>query len=168
MNTSPEMSATDFPVEDDYDRLYREAAPRVWRAVYAYTGGRQEIAEDAVSEAFIRAIEHTGSISHPTAWILRTALRFAGEELRKERRHGGPVDHDLAVPIGGLPEDRVDLIRSLRYLSRNQRVALVLRYTEDLPVAEIARMMGTASPTVRVHLMRGRRRLKQLMDPGGD
>lgn len=40
----------------DFDAIWREAGPAIWRAVYAYVGGRREIADDAVAEAFARGI----------------------------------------------------------------------------------------------------------------
>jgi RNA polymerase sigma-70 factor (ECF subfamily) len=54
-------------------------------------------------------------------------------------------------------------MRALRKLSPNQRAAVVLRFEADLPVDEVARRMGIASPTVRVHLHRGRARLRELL-----
>lgn len=155
------------PVHDDYAELFRVHAPRVWRAVYAYTGCRREIAEDAVAEAFVRAIERADTISSPLPWILRTAVRIAREELQSERRRGGS---DVAVLMNveaSAPEDLQDLLQALRSLTPNQRLAIVLHYVEDLPVSQIARIMDTAAPTVRVHLFRGRRRLRQLLQPAG-
>jgi len=52
---------------------------------------------------------------------------------------------------------------ALRRLSPNQRAAIVLRHVMDLDIAEVANRMGIASPTVRVHLHRGRARLRQLL-----
>jgi RNA polymerase sigma-70 factor, ECF subfamily len=152
---------------EDYAELFRVHGARVWRAVYAYTGCRKEIAEDAVAEAFVRAIEHSETISSPLPWILRTAVRIAREELRREKRHGELESANLMSAEGLAPEDLQDLIRALRLLSANQRLAVVLHYVEDLPVSEIARMMDTATPTVRVHLLRGRRRLRRLLPPTG-
>ena len=40
---------------------------------------------------------------------------------------------------------------------------MVLFYVNDLSVAEVASRMGVAGPTVRVHLMKGRRRLRELL-----
>ena len=51
----------------------------------------------------------------------------------------------------------------LRRLSPNQRAAIVLRHVMDLDVAEVARRMGIATPTVRVHLHRRRVRLRELL-----
>ena len=56
-----------------------------------------------------------------------------------------------------------ELFDALRVLSPGQRAAVFLRYQADLPIAEVARLMGTSSAVVRVHLMRGRRRLAQLL-----
>jgi RNA polymerase sigma-70 factor (ECF subfamily) len=55
------------------------------------------------------------------------------------------------------------LVDALRALSPNQRAAVVLRYEADLPVGEIARRMGMSAATVRVHLHRGRNRLRELL-----
>lgn len=55
------------------------------------------------------------------------------------------------------------LIEALRQLSPNQRAAVVLRNETDLPVGEIARRMGMSAATVRVHLHRGRNRLRELL-----
>ena len=142
----------------DFDALFREAGAGVFRTLYAYTGGRRDIAEEAMAEAFARAIARSGTIRDPVAWIYRTAFRLANEELRAERRRGpAPAEQEASPPeLSGLME-------SLRRLSPNQRAAIVLRYELDLDVAEVANRMGTAQPTVRVHLHRGRKKLRELL-----
>ena len=142
----------------DFDALFREAGSGVFRTLYAYTGGRREVAEEAMAEAFARALARQASIRDPIAWIYRTAFRLANEELRSERRLG-PVPDDLE----SAPPDLIDLIGALRSLSPNQRAAIVMRHVLDLDVHEVARRMGTATPTVRVHLHRARKRLKELL-----
>jgi DNA-directed RNA polymerase specialized sigma24 family protein len=77
--------AVSAPVHD-FDRLFRDSGPRVWRTMYAFTGGRRDVAEEAVAEAFARAIAHSGTIRDPLAWIYRTAFRVASAELKRERR----------------------------------------------------------------------------------
>jgi DNA-directed RNA polymerase specialized sigma24 family protein len=68
------------------ERLFKETGPVLWRSVYALTGGRRDITEEAVSEAFARAIANIESIRDPAAWIFRTAHRLSIKELRRERR----------------------------------------------------------------------------------
>jgi RNA polymerase sigma-70 factor (ECF subfamily) len=59
-----------------------------------------------------------------------------------------------------------DLFDAFRELSPGQRAAVFLRYQADLPVAEVAKLMGTSSGVVRIHLLRARRKLAVLL--GGD
>ena len=142
----------------DFDALFREAGSGVFRTLFAYTGGRRDIAEEAMAEAFARALARAGTIRDPIAWIYRTAFRLANEELRAERRRG-PVPAEEGSP----PPELDGLIEALRRLSPNQRAAVVLRHVLDLDVAEVAHRMGIATPTVRVHIHRGRKRLRELL-----
>lgn len=145
--------------EHDFEALFRDHAAAVFRTLYAFTAGRRAIAEEATAEAFARAVAHADRIRDPVPWVYRTAFRIAVEELRRERRTPPePVGADETPPSG-----LGDLVEALRELSPNQRAAVVLRYEADLPVSEIARRMGTSAATVRVHLHRGRNRLRVLL-----
>ena len=64
----------------------------------------------------------------------------------------------------GLP----DLLHALRELTPAQRAAVYLHYRVDLPVREVARVTGMSSAAVKVHLMRGRRRLRELLGEEDD
>ncbi len=142
----------------DFDALFREAGTGVFRTLYAYTGGRRDIAEEAMAEAFARALARSGTIRDPIAWIYRTAFRLANDELRAERKRGpAPIEE------GSPPPELSGLIEALRRLSPNQRAAIVLRHVLDLDVPEVAHRMGTAIPTVRVHIHRGRKKLRELL-----
>ena len=70
-------------MERDYVELYRTTGAALWRAVYVYSGGRREIADDAVAEAFARALQYRGRIRRPESWLYRTAFRVAAAELRR-------------------------------------------------------------------------------------
>jgi RNA polymerase sigma-70 factor (ECF subfamily) len=142
----------------DFDALFRDHAAEVFRTMYAFTAGRRAVAEEATAEAFARALAHSDRIRDPLSWNYRTAFRIALDELRRERRR--PRD---PAPAERVPAGLGDLINALRQLSANQRAAVVLRYEADLPVAEIAKRMGTSAATVRVHLHRGRNRLRELL-----
>jgi RNA polymerase sigma-70 factor (ECF subfamily) len=144
-----------------YEELFQEEAPRLWRALYAYTGGRSALAEDAVAEAFTLAMERGEAVRDPMAWIFRTAFRLVRVETRREHRPPPQVEiPGAAVP----PEELIDLLSALQGLPPNQRAALVLHYHVDLPVSEVGRILGITSSTVRVHLHRGRSRLRRLLD----
>lgn len=144
----------------DLERLFRDVAPSLWRTVYAFAAGRAAVADDAVAEAFARAIERADGIRDPVPWLYRTALRIAVAELKRERSElrVGPVP-DQAMTSSGLSA----LLAALRRLSPAQRAAVVLHYEADLPVRDVARQMGTSVAAVKVHLFRGRHRLRELL-----
>ena len=144
--------------ERRFDELYRRAGPRLWRAVLAYSGGRRELTDDVVAEAFARTIERGSSVRAPEPYLYRVAFRLAAAELRRAHTVSDVPD----LPGKGDPEVS-ELFDALHALSPGQRAAVFLRYHADLPVSEVARLMGTSSAVVRVHLMRGRRRLAELL-----
>jgi RNA polymerase sigma factor (sigma-70 family) len=146
----------------DFDQVWREVGPVLWRAIVAYAGGRSDIADDAVAEAFARAIERDGQVRDPKAYLYRVAFRVAAAELR--RPTGAPVEEVVEDVEDALP--LADLGPALRQLSPGQRAAIFLHYEADQPVREVARLMGTSSAAVRVHLMRSRRRLAELLREG--
>jgi RNA polymerase sigma-70 factor (ECF subfamily) len=145
--------------EHDFEAIWREHGPPIWRAVLAYAGGRRTVADDAVAEAFARVMERDVAVRNPVAYLYRIAFRIAAADLR-----GAPaVLEDRAIDD---PEPFVDLLAAMRRLSPAQRAAVYLHYRADLPVRDIARILGTTGAAVRVNLMRGRRRLADLL--GGE
>lgn len=144
--------------EHDYGLLFRDVAPVLWRTMYAYTGGRRDIADDAVAEAFARALEYRSSIRHPVSWLYRVAFRTAGAQMKQAAANAsaGAVESSVS-------EEPHELIAALRLLSPSQRAAVVLHYYADLPIREVSRLMGTSSAAVKVHLHRGRHRLRMLL-----
>ena len=143
----------------NYEQVFRDAAPGLWRTVYAFAAGRRAVADDAVAEAFVRALERAGQIRDPVPWLYRTAFRLATEDLRRERRKPEPEPEQPPCPAAGLGA----LVPALRQLSPAQRAAVVLHYEADLSVQEVARRMGTSVGAVKVHLFRGRHRLRELL-----
>ena len=156
------MSTPDGPSDQsyDFDRLYHDVATTLWRAIYAYTGGRRAIADDAVAEAFARAMENRVPIRSPQPWLYRTAFRIAAAELRKERDRPEETADFIVEP------ELREVLGALKKISPSQRAAVFLHYEADLPVREVARLMGSTEAAVRVHLHRGRARLQKLLGEG--
>lgn len=101
---------------------------------------------------------------------------FGGEERRDEDEpHRALPGGDDAAPLHGTTSDRADtaladrrdlamLLGKLDSLPAKQRAALVLRYGHDLPVPEVATMLGVEVATAKTHLVRGLARLRELME----
>jgi RNA polymerase sigma factor (sigma-70 family) len=67
-----------------------------------------------------------------------------------------------------MEEPPARLVAALARLSPNQRAALVLHYYAGYPTKEIARILGSSAATVRVHLSRGRKRLRLILEETDD
>ena len=145
----------------DYDEIWRNDGALLWRAVYAYAGGRRDIADDAVAEAFARAMARGERVRDPLAYLFRIAFRVAAAELVRGAKEGGEVP-DVAV-ADPATDGLADLLGALRQLSPAQRAAVYLHYQADLSVRDVAHVMGSTSAAVKVHLMRGRRRLAEAL-----
>ena len=153
----------DVPVagpRDAVERVWRDDGPRLWRSLVAF-GGDQELASDAMAEAFAQALGRGAAVETPDRWIWRAAFRIAAGELKERRRVAASDGHHPSV---GMPEPVADLVRALRTLSPNQRAAAVLSFYADMPTRDVARILACSQATVRVHLSQARRRLRVLLE----
>lgn len=145
--------------EDAIERVYRDCGMQLWRGIYAFSGGRGDIADDAVAEAFARALEGSARIRSPLPWLYRVAFRQAAERLREESREGAAS----AASESDSAEDPTPdpSLRALALLTPQQRAAVFLFYYADLSIADIARATGSSRVSVRVQLHRAREVLRR-------
>ena len=113
-------------------------------------------AEDAVVWDRLRA---RGAVR---AWLLKIAVNCAYEQRRRDSR---VIYTDELEPLAGGAEDALPggLWDEVLHLPEEQRAAVTLYYYEDLPVAEIAWVLGVAQGTVKSRLGRARQRLKEQL-----
>jgi RNA polymerase sigma-70 factor (ECF subfamily) len=92
----------------------------------------------------------------------RPATSDASVDAIAERVHAaaGPVPRESLADQQALGA----LLERLDVLPAQQRAALVLRYGHDMPVPEIAEMLGIGQATAKTHLVRGLARLRDLME----
>jgi RNA polymerase sigma-70 factor (ECF subfamily) len=140
------------------EAAYRADAQRLWRAIYAFAGD-EEIASDAVAEAFAQLLHRGVAVRDPAAWAWRTAFRISAGALKARGASPLPVTPVEHMDQHGDP----DLLAALRQIPDAQRAAVILFYYADLPIREIAARLGTNSLAVRANLSRGRGRLRQLL-----
>ncbi len=141
------------------EAVYRQDGDRLWRALYAFAGD-ENVASDAVAEAFAQALRRGSAIRNVQAWVWRSAFRLAKGDLK--RRSGLSLHR---CPNGAVHDAHPDhqLLDALAGLTPQQRAVIVLHYYADCPVREIARRTGINPLAVRAHLSRGRKRLRVLL-----
>lgn len=141
--------------------------------------GRWAEAQDLTAETFLRAYRaltdyDTARITalQPRPWLLtitlnlwRNAQRDASRRPATTELDGAPEPTDERQDVEGSVlrnETARELSDLLGQLPEEQRIAVVLRHVVDLPIAEIAEVLGRPEGTVKSHISRGLRRLREL------
>ena len=144
----------------ELEKIYREHAPRVYRALLLYAGDR-EIAADAVAEAFAQALAHMDAIRSPERWIWKVAYRIAAGELAHKHRSANSNVPEVGYEI---PEAPVELSLLMRQLSPMQRAAVALHDYGGYTLREVASITGSTASAVSVHLVRAHAKLRKRLE----
>lgn len=151
---------------------------RVFNLAYRMTGSRSD-AEDIAQDVFVKLYEHLAryDAAQPLEnWLMRIASNYTLNWLEKHARRARrttTLDDDEGRPATQTPdpspsvlallerrETGARLLAALQALPANQRLVVVLRYLDDLPVEEIAALLGAPKNTVKTWLARGRETLR--------
>lgn len=151
-------------INDWFDACFRERYPALVQVLHGLTGDRA-CAEDLAQEAFVR-LWAKGPQKRPDAdyWVVRVGRNLALDELRSSRRR---AQRELATvfPADGPPFDDDDVVRVrtvVASMAPRDREVLLLRAIGDLPLAEIAKIVGRSANAVKQDLFRARERLRRL------
>lgn len=151
---------------------YRQDAGRILGAVAHYTGDLQ-LAEDAVQDAFLRALsqERDGvRLRNPAAWITTSARRIAVDYLRRAQTAARALpalaaetqvdDSDIGEYVF-TGDERLELILMVCHpdLSEEARIALALRFVCGIPTRDVAAMLLVPEPTMAARLTRAKKRM---------
>jgi RNA polymerase sigma-70 factor, ECF subfamily len=158
--------SADEVVERVFRRESGRAVATLIRAV-----GDFDLAEEAVQEAFLAALERWpthGVPESPGAWITATARNRAIDRLRREkvgRAKAETADRlralDTIDEMHEIPDDRLRLIFTCCHpaLPLDARVALTLRTVGGLSTREIARAFLAPEPTIAQRLVRAKKKI---------
>lgn len=156
----------------ELERLFRTHHPALLRAAYRVTGSLAD-AEDVLQTVFLRLWRgDTSKLREEEAagYLYRAAVNAALDVVRSRTRQGRVALDDVAPQASDeVAADRAlagrDLTAALRQalsgVSPKAAEMFVLRYVEDLPNGEIARLLGTSQGVVAVLLHRTRARIKK-------
>jgi RNA polymerase sigma-70 factor (ECF subfamily) len=168
------------------DRLFREESGRAVATLIRVLGDF-DLAEEAVQEAFVTALETwplRGIPDNPGAWITTTARNRAIDRLRRRRRFAekaeqlrreAEVEAELAAVDPGESEDAVSPIADDRLrliftcchpaIAMDARVGLTLRTLGGLSTPEIARAFLVPEATLAQRLVRAKRKIRDAGIP---
>lgn len=157
------------------DQLYRRYYSQLY--LYAFSLCKnshqaQELCSDVFYKALLSCWEDDGS---PLYWLLRVCKNsYIDQWRRQQRRQDLPLEA-LPSPPEEDPleqllrrEEQRELYEALLTLPPRSREALLLHYFQDLPLKEVAAILGLSPGGARTLLYRARLQLRQKLSPNTD
>ena len=154
---------------ETFEDFYVREFPAVVGLAYALSGSRSG-AEDLAQEAFLaahRGWDRVWSYDEPGVWVRRVVANLSVSSFRRRVVETKALARIALGYTPALPElsvDDAEFWQAVRSLPRRQAQAIALHYLEDMSVAEVARVLGTAEGTVKKHLYEGRRALARRLE----
>jgi len=169
--------AREAAAKRQFEGFAAEAADTLLRTGYLMTGDARE-AEDLVQETFLRVARRWNqvrSIDHPAAYARRILINLILQDADRRSRQEAELAQQYAV-IDAADQDAARALRyvddlaefrwALAQLTARQRAVVVLRYWADLPVREVAGILGCSRGTVTGTASRAADRLAEILTAG--
>ena len=162
--------------QTEFDRFVADSSERLLRTAYLVVGDLAE-AEDLVQECLLKVARRWPRVrrmEHPAAYARRILFNLALDGAGRRSRRRGELERFATTELGnradqeserelGQVDARSQLEAALATLPPRQRAVLVLRYFEDLSVAQVADSLGCSVGTVKSQISRGLARLQDAM-----
>ena len=155
----------------DFAGLYRDHARDVHRFALFLSGDRA-LAEDLVSEAFVRVWTARSRVDLSTVrgYLFAIVRNLFLQNVSRERRRASLSDGMPADQPG--PEERATdqsalraVLAGMAALPEIDRAALLMRADDGLPYEEIARALGISTASAKVKVHRARLKLAETLRP---
>jgi len=175
-----QLQAGDEPA---YRELFARWQRPILSFVYRLTGDAAA-ADDLAQEVFVRVFRNIGEYRQRpghaafSTWLFQIARNTALDHLRHRARHpvesleimnesGQAVPSGQPTPVAAAVSTEIGaaIAAAVAALPEEQRTALILAEYHDLPVAEIATVMGSSVKAVESRLYRARQTLRQQLAP---
>jgi len=145
--------------QEAFAQLYEENFDKIYRYVVLRIGNKTE-AEDMTQQVFLNALKSISSFKWKgvpfSAWLFRIAHNQVVDYLRKKAKQAiAPLDESLASsnsPPELVAERNLNieqLLLATKRLTPAQREVISLRFTGELPIAQVAKVMGKSQGAVK-------------------
>lgn len=173
--TIASVPAAERPVSelDDIEALVRTYRPRLLRFV-AFSIGDADLAESITQDCFLKAYNGRASFRGDCSintWLTSIAVNLVRDQQRLQKfrfwRQAHATSIDVAEAANFLPsnarspesqilvrERATQVMEALQSLSSNQRTVFLMRFSEEMDLAEIAAATKMPLNTVKTHLHR--------------
>ena len=142
-----------------FAQLYEEHFDKIYRYVALRIGDRAE-AEDITQQVFLKALRSISSFRWKgapfSAWLFRIAHNQVVDHLRKKTKQATvPIDESVISSSNDpqlLIEQKLNieqLISATRRLTEAQREVISLRFAGELPIAQVAKIVGKSEGAIK-------------------
>jgi RNA polymerase sigma-70 factor (ECF subfamily) len=162
--------ASATPPDERIAALFDAHHRRLYSLARRMSGSPDE-ARDLVQETFLRVTMAPGRVpaggGPEEAWLVRVLVNLCRDRWRRAATRLKHVD-DLPTPQPAVNPEQALVAqsivwRALARLSPRRRAVIVMHEIDDLPPADIARLLGVTIVTVRWHVSRGRHELARIV-----
>ena len=168
--------------EERFDAMVRQHQQRVYRVILLLVKD-SDAADSLTQDCFLRAYEKRASFRGDcslSTWLLRIAVNLARDHVKSRRSafwrklvglQDGDKNGATEVRAPQPSAERSLLAREMlrqvwqaaAVLPQQQRTIFLLRFAEEMPLAEIAQVLGIETGTVKAHLFRAITKVKQTV-----
>lgn len=153
--------------------FYDDALPHVFGYLSSRCGGSRPLAEDLTAETFLAVVDAAGrgTALLTVPWAIGVARHKLADHWRRQER-AERYRHLVTEPADGSEDpwecrlDAVAVQRVLQDLPPQHRAALTLRYLDDLPVPEVAALLGRTVHATEALLVRARAAFRRASETG--
>jgi len=153
-----------------FGALVRQFQGKVRSFLLRMTKGNHALADDLAQETFLEAWRKIAQFRAEgtfQSWLYRIAYSRFLMQVRKRKPENAELVDDIPSPeTQSATHARLDLERAMAQLSPPERATLTLCYAMEFSNTEAAEVLSMPVGTVKSHVLRGREKLKLLLEAG--
>ena len=155
---------------EEFEEFAIARTPQLYRAAWLMCGDAhraEDLVQDTLAKVYVRWHRRLGApIEHPVAYAHTTLARTYISAQRRRSNHETPTEHLPETSTSrGDAATGLALRAALDELAPLDRAVLVLRYLEDVSVADTADALGVSPGAVRNRTIRALDRLRAVLGP---
>ncbi len=158
----------------DLEELFRWLNEPLYKYIYVRCGYNRELAQDITQDVFLKVWDKRETFNPKKStlknWVYIIARNHIVDLYRKKKINLKTLDEDIQ---GSVKDHSLDtenelmmcqVLKNLNRLKEGDKEVIVLRYIEDLEIAEVAQIIGKSENTTKVMIHRAVKRLKFLVN----
>ena len=156
-----------------FGELYEEHFDKIYRYITLRIGDKTE-AEDMTQQVFLKALQSVSSFQWKgvpfAAWLFRIAHNQVVDHLRKKNKQAVIIPDESLLSSDNNPQllverqlDIEQLLLATRRLTEAQRQVISLRFTSELSIAQVAKIMGKSQGAVKALQHSAIRALRKIL-----